>query len=116
MNKYVPTATALRLNESITLGWNEPLHRADSFLGREQCPGPCDGGPGVLLFIHSLLVAKVPSCGDNKEALKHLRTRRTLCAARRSSPRSSCLILIVAKAELQSRRSLVSQFPGVLPF
>jgi hypothetical protein len=63
MNKYVPTATALRLNESIALGWNEPLHRADSFLGREQCPGPCDGGPGVLLSIHSLLVAKVPSAG-----------------------------------------------------
>jgi hypothetical protein len=28
MNKYVPAATALRLNETIALGWIEPLHRA----------------------------------------------------------------------------------------
>src|SRR5262245_6254362 len=28
MDKHVPAATALRLNESVALGWIEPLHRA----------------------------------------------------------------------------------------
>jgi hypothetical protein len=69
----------------------EPRHRPDlrsanlygtklSYANLRPRTGGCSSAParvmadrGVLLFIHSLLVAKVPSCGDNKEALNTLK-------------------------------------------